>query len=254
MGAAGVCCASTVPANSTPTVNKFAIEIEGFCIALLSHYLQSGANRYAPRRQFSQLIRCQLDAAFTPRHNRYADFSEVTMLAYLFVIIAIAVRFMPHPWMFTPVTASLLFFGARGSRRQLWVPFTLLVASDVILTKVVYASTFSWDHFVTFAWYAGVLWLGTQLHNSNSPLRIGAASLTSSVSFFLLSNFAVWACWNMYPKTLGGLMTSYTMALPFFRNAIVGDLLFTAAMFATPAVIHAMSQAFGNSGDHSAAA
>jgi hypothetical protein len=176
------------------------------------------------------------------------------MLAYLFVIIAIAVRFMPHPWMFTPVTASLLFFGARGSRRQLWIPFTLLVASDVILTKFVYASTFSWDHFVTFTWYAGVLWLGMQLRNNAGPLRIIAASLTSSVSFFLLSNFAVWACWSMYPKTFSGLLTSHTMALPFFRNAILGDMLFTAAMFATPSLIHAMSQALGKSGDHSAAA
>ncbi len=176
------------------------------------------------------------------------------MLAYVFLILAIAVRFMPHPWMFTPVVGSLLFFGARGSRRQLWVPFILLVASDVVLTKFVYASTFSWDHFVTFAWYAGVLWLGTQLGKNAGSLRVIAASLTSSVSFFLVSNFAVWACWHMYPKTFAGLLTSYTMALPFFRNAIVGDLVFTSAMFATPALIHVMSQAFGKHGDHSAAA
>ena len=44
------------------------------------------------------------------------------MLAYLFVVVAIAVRFMPHPLAFTPVGASLLFFGARGPRRQCWVP------------------------------------------------------------------------------------------------------------------------------------
>ena len=85
------------------------------------------------------------------------------MLAYLFVILAVAVRFMPHPWMFTPVAGSLLFFGARGSRRQIWVPFVLLVASDVVLTKIVWAYTFSWDNFVTFAWYAAVLWLGASL-------------------------------------------------------------------------------------------
>jgi hypothetical protein len=103
---------------------------------------------------------------------------------------------------------------------------------------------------VTFAWYAAVLWLGTKLRDNSSSLRIVGASLTSSVSFFLLSNFAVWACWNMYPKNFSGLITSYAMGLPFFRNAIMGDLLFTAAMFATPAVIHAISGAR----DHSAAA
>jgi len=56
------------------------------------------------------------------------------MLAYLFVVIAVAVRFLPHPFAFTPVGASLLFFGARGPRRHLWLPLALLAASDVILT------------------------------------------------------------------------------------------------------------------------
>jgi uncharacterized protein DUF6580 len=163
------------------------------------------------------------------------------MLAYVFILFAIAVRFIPHPWMFTPVVGALLFFGARGPRRQLWVPFVLLAASDIVLTKLVYSLNFSWDHFVTFAWYAAVLWLGTTLHDNARPLRIMLAALTSSVSFFVLSNFAVWACWSMYPKNFSGLMTSYAMGLPFFRNAIAGDLLFTAAMFATPVLIHALA-------------
>jgi hypothetical protein len=163
------------------------------------------------------------------------------MLAYLFVLVAIAVRFMPHPLAFTPVAAALLYFGARGSRRQLWVPFVLLAASDVILTKFVYAYTFSWDHFVTWAWYAAILWLGTSLRESASLrsttdwLRVGGVSLASSVSFFVVSNFAVWACWNMYPKTFAGLMVSYDAALPFFRRGVAGDLVFTALMFGVPA-------------------
>lgn len=175
------------------------------------------------------------------------------MLAYLFIALAVAVRFVHHPWMFTPVAGALLFFGARGSRRQLWIPFVLLAASDVILTKFVYAYVFSWDHFVTWAWYAAILWLGTNLRENAKPLRVVGAALASSVSFFLLSNFAVWACWDMYPKTWAGLMTSYTLALPFFRNALEGDLLFTCAMFATPWALRAMSEAFHRA-DHTAAA
>ncbi|MGD0508530.1 MAG: DUF6580 family putative transport protein [Terriglobales bacterium] len=160
------------------------------------------------------------------------------MLAYLFVIFAVLARmpFMPHPWNFTPVAAALLYFGARGSRRQLWVPFALLAASDVILTRFVYSYPFSWDHFVTWAWYAAILLLGTQLRESTSWLRVGGAALASSVSFFVVSNFAVWACWNMYPKTLFGLMTCYAAGLPFFRRGLAGDLLFTAVMFGLPAV------------------
>ncbi len=175
------------------------------------------------------------------------------MLAYLFVVVAIAVRFLPHPWMFTPVAASLLFFGARGSKRQLWIPLVLFAVSDIILTKIVYSFTFSWDHFVTWAWYAAVIWLGTRLRENAGTVPVIGASLASSISFFLLSNAAVWACWNMYPKNVGGLMTSYIMGLPFFRNAIAGDLLFTAIMFATPVAIQALTRA-SEHGDHSAAA
>ena len=164
------------------------------------------------------------------------------MLAYLFVLVAVAVRFMPHPFAFTPVAAALLYFGARGSRRQLWVPVALLAASDVILTRFVYAYHFSWDHYVTWIWYAAILWLGTGLRESAALseakdwLRVGGASLASSVSFFIVSNFAAWACWtDMYPRTLAGLMTSYAAGLPFFRRGLEGYFLFTALIFGVPA-------------------
>ena len=176
------------------------------------------------------------------------------MLAYLFVILAVAVRFMPHPWMFTPVTGSLLFFGARGSRRQVWIPFALLAASDVVLTKWVYSYPFSWDHYVTFAWYAAVLWLGTRLGTKTKMAPVIGAALASSVSFFLISNLAVWASTDMYPKSLSGLEECYIAALPFFRHALAGDLIFTVAMFAAPMALHALSAAFRSQGDHAAAA
>jgi len=159
------------------------------------------------------------------------------MLAYLFVIFAVLARmpFMPHPWNFTPVAAALLYFGARGSRRQLWVPFALLAASDVILTKFVYSCPLTWDQLVVWAWYAAILLLGTRLSENANWLRIGGAALASSISFFVVSNFAVWASGSMYPKTVSGLMTCYAAGLPFFRRTLAGDLLFTAVMFGLPA-------------------
>jgi hypothetical protein len=165
------------------------------------------------------------------------------MLAYFFVLLAVLLRMpsMLHPWGFTPVAAALLYFGARGSRRQLWIPFVLLAASDVLLTKIVYSYPFSWDHFVTWGWYAAILWLGTNLRENTSLrekkdwLRVGGAALAGSVSFFVVSNFAVWACWNMYPRNFAGLMTSYAVGLPFFRRGIAGDVLFTVLMFGLPA-------------------
>lgn len=175
------------------------------------------------------------------------------MLPYLFVLLAIAVRFMPHPFGFTPVAASLLFFGARGQKRMLWMPFVLLAATDVVLTKWYWAYPFTYDHFITFAWYAGILFLGTALRKNSGWLRVVGAALASSLSFFLISNFAVWAAQNMYPKTFAGLLTCYTVGLPFFQRSAEGDMLFTLAMFATPLALKAISEAFSGA-DHSAAA
>lgn len=165
------------------------------------------------------------------------------MLAYIFLLFAVAVRFMPHPLAFTPVGAALLFFGARVSRKQMWFPLALLAASDVALTTLVYRYPFSWDHFVTWAWYAAMLWLGSTIKENSGPVRILGTALTGSISFFLLSNFAVWAAWNMYPRTFSGLLACYDAGLPFFRRGVVGDLLFTAVMFGTPVLAQAIAGA-----------
>ncbi|MGA9042779.1 MAG: DUF6580 family putative transport protein [Terriglobales bacterium] len=177
------------------------------------------------------------------------------MLAYIFVALAVAVHLtlLPHPWMFTPVVGSLLFFGARGPRRQLWIPFVLLAVSDVLLNKFVYHYPFLWDQLITWAWYAAILWLGTNLRENTKPLRIIGAALASSLSFFLLSNFGVWAAGTMYPHTWAGLMTCYTLGLPYFRPAVEGDLFFTAAMFATPGLLYVLG-IYRERGDHQASA
>jgi len=187
------------------------------------------------------------------------------MLPYLFVLLTIAIRFLPfagklnvlpHAWHFTPLAASLLFFGARGSRRQMWAPLVLLAATDVVLTRFIYAYAFTWDHLVTWAWYAAILWLGTNLREKSGPVRIVGAALLSSVSFFLISNFAVWAAWpGMYPRSLNGLMMSYTAGLPFFRGTVESDLFFSIVFFATPVFLAALSRwMHKTSGDHIAAA
>lgn len=176
------------------------------------------------------------------------------MLAYLFVLFAVAIRFAPHPWQFTPVAACLLFFGARGSRKWMWIPVALLAASDLALNRFVYHYAFGADQLVIWAWYAAIVWLGSRLHGHEKPLPIIGAALGSSISFFLVTNFMVWIAGTMYPMTWAGLMTCYGVAVPFFRHTLEGDLLFTVAMFSAPVLLHALGGAFGKEGNPTAAA
>lgn len=164
------------------------------------------------------------------------------MLPYLFILLAVAARFLivamhSHPWDFTPLSASLLFFGAYGSRRQLWFPVAALAATDVILSKYVYGYPISWDMYVTWAWYAAIVVLGTRLGKNSKPLWVICSALASSVSFFLISNFAAWASYDMYPKTFSGLVSAYIAGLPFFKYRPVGDVLFTAVFFSIPVLL-----------------
>jgi hypothetical protein len=166
------------------------------------------------------------------------------MLAYYFVFFAIAARFLPHAgsFNFTPVAASLLFFGARMPRKQAWIPVTMFIASDVLISHFVYGYPLSPSDLVTWAWYAAIVLFGSLLASNSSALRLAAASLTASISFYAVSNLAVWAIWNMYPKTLAGLAECYTMAIPFFRNTVASDLLFAGAFFGLAALLPHLSR------------
>jgi len=160
------------------------------------------------------------------------------MLAYLFVALAVAFRFVHHPVAFTPVGASLLYFGARQPRSRIWIPLAALMVSDLVLTRFSYGYPFVADQLVIWAWYAAIMLLGGMLSKNSSVPRLATAALGTAMSFFIVSNFAVWATWrNLYPATLSGLMACYAAALPFFRNEVAADVLFTAVFFLVGAAV-----------------
>lgn len=158
----------------------------------------------------------------------------MTILAYLFVVFAVLVhaRALPMPFHFTPVAAALLFFGARMPRKRMITPLALLIVCDIYLNKFVYSYPLGWDQVVTWGWYAAIILFGGLLARNTSVLRVAGASLVASVSFFLVSNFAVWTVSReMYPATWNGLVTCMVAGIPFFRNTLFSDLLFSAAFF-----------------------
>jgi hypothetical protein len=166
----------------------------------------------------------------------------MNMLAYLFLLAAVAIRLIPHPFSFTPVGAALLFFGASAERKRAWIAVALLAASDLYLTLFHYGYPFVWDHFVTWGWYAAIVLLGSRMRGRVRPLSILGGSLATAISFFLVSNFAVWAAYDMYPHTWQGLMAAYLAGIPFFRTELVSDVLFSAAFFSVPVLMGNLRQ------------
>jgi hypothetical protein len=154
-------------------------------------------------------------------------------IPYLLILGVIVLRVaMINPYNFTPVFACLLFFAAMRPAREFVLPLTALVGVDIFITTHRYGFPLTIDAGVTWAWYLIVMLLGANLlGNSRSLRRVAGCSLLASVSFFLVSNWAVWAVWQMYPRTLAGLEACYIAALPFFRNTLTSELCFSLLLF-----------------------
>jgi hypothetical protein len=110
-----------------------------------------------------------------------------------------------------------------------------LMATDYYLTVYAYQYPFHIrGYLVTWAWYALVCLLGSTLLAKTTVLRVGAGVLASATSFFVLSNFMVWAVGRLYPHTLAALGTCYIAAIPFYRNDLVSTGLVAGALFGLP--------------------
>ncbi|MBB5058656.1 hypothetical protein HDF16_003370 [Granulicella aggregans] len=165
------------------------------------------------------------------------------MSAYLVLLFAVLSRILPHTFHavgmnFTAVGGSLLFFGARRSRWQAVFAILALAATDYYLT--VYAYNFPFhvsSYLATWLWYGAICLLGSGLLAKRATtLRVIAGVLASSVSFFVISDFMVWAAGGMYPATAAGLGACYVAAIPFLANDLISTAIVAGALFGVPAL------------------
>jgi len=149
------------------------------------------------------------------------------MLSYVLIIFAVVMRLVPHVPDVTPLTGLALFCGAYLKRSQaIWVPLTALACSDLFLPTESISTRLS-----VYGSFALIGLIGWWLRSKKSISRIIMASIGGSTLFYLVTNFAYLYPTNMYPHSLAGISASYIMALPFFRNALVGDLIYTGFLF-----------------------
>lgn len=151
---------------------------------------------------------------------------EQILTALALVGIGIAGRLMPHYPNATPITA-LALAGKRylGRRWSLILPIAAMLASDFII------GFYNWR--VMASVYGSFLLVGLLswcLKKNSGPIALGIVVLGSSLLFFLVTNFAVWLFSPWYAKSLAGLLYCYALGIPFLRNMVVGDLLYTSAL------------------------
>lgn len=148
------------------------------------------------------------------------------ILAAAIIILAAASRLVKHPFNFTPIVALSIFAGYYlKSKWGAVLPLAAMLLSDYFI------GFYDWQ--VMASVYVSILlaFIIGKFVSAKKWYYIPFSAVASSVLFFLITNFAVWAFFDWYPHTWQGLFNCFTLALPFFRNSLAGDVVYSGLFF-----------------------
>ena len=139
-----------------------------------------------------------------------------------FVLVLAFSRIIPHPQNFTPILASSIMAPLLIKDRSfgIAIPVIAMFISDIFIGF----------HPYQFAIYLTLISIGILSPMKNNSIHLGVMAIGGSVLFYITTNFAVWIIWDFYPKTIEGLISCYTLALPFFKNTLISTLIFTGLL------------------------
>jgi len=154
------------------------------------------------------------------------DNSNIKFYSALVLIFILAFsRIIPHPPNFTPILGMAVFAGATFDKKiySFLIPLVAMVLSDLFLG-------FHSSMIIIYLAICLNVLIGVYIVNI-SYLKIISSLAIGSLVFFIITNFSVWALSGMYPYNLEGLLSCYTMALPFFQNTIISTILYGLGAF-----------------------
>lgn len=149
------------------------------------------------------------------------------VLALSLVALGVAVRLLPHLWNATPLAAIAILSGRYlGKRWAVALPIVTLIIGDMFI------GFYEWPLMLCVYSCLGLIGLMSGIKGIQKTFGgLAVLSISSSVIFFLVTNWAVWQFSPWYEKTMSGLFHCYLLGLPFFRNALIGDLFYTLTLF-----------------------
>lgn len=142
----------------------------------------------------------------------------------LLIAILATTRFIPHPPNATAILALSLFGGATIANKKtaLIVVIAAMLLSDALIgfhstLPFVYASLIT------------LVFFGARFLDINSASSKIGATLGSSLLFFIVTNFGVWAMQDLYPKNAAGLIACFIAGIPFLFNMVASTLVYLFA-------------------------
>lgn len=151
-----------------------------------------------------------------------------SFFVFLFlVMLVVASRMVTHDWNFTISGAVFLLAGAYFADKK--ISMLLMLASMLISDAII---GFHNQMLVVYFGYAlYVLIAAGALKISSSRIKVLSLSLMASVAFYLVTNFGVWYEGKIYAMNLAGLISCYSMGLPFFQNQLIADVFGSLVLF-----------------------
>lgn len=174
--------------------------------------------------------------------------SDHNLVAFLWILLGVVGRLVPHAANVTPMTSVALFGGTQLSRSRAFAMTTLtLIVSDILIAAVNGTEVYGPWALFTYSGFAAIAFAGTFLRLAPTAGRTLGFLTGSSVFFWLWTNFGVWATGDhgMYPRTIEGLANCYLMAVPFLGNALAGDLIWGGALFLSFYGVRKLAPKFG---------
>ena len=144
----------------------------------------------------------------------------------LIILGAAFTRLIPHYPNFTAIGAVALFGGAYFNKK--WLAFIVPLAALFLTDLIIGFYSQMWVVYLSFLL---IVVIGMSLQGTKKPGKVILASISASVSFFIITNFAMWYGSSLYPQNFTGIIESYTAAIPFFSYTLLGDLFYVGIMF-----------------------
>lgn len=163
--------------------------------------------------------------------DRESEFKSVMTYVVLVLLVAVGAgsRLLEALPNFSAVGAVALFAGFYFRSRALAVS---AVVVSMLLSDLVVGG-YDWQMMlVVYGSIAAPAFFSQFLGQRPGVERVAVCAVASSAVFFAVTNFAVWSMGGMYEKSLSGLIECYTMAIPFAKYTLAGDVLFGVGLFA----------------------
>ncbi len=137
-------------------------------------------------------------------------------------------RVMPHLSNFSPY-ASLILLSGQAWKKPAGLILTglSLVFSDIMLAFLFGYSVFGlWSLFTYSGFLMMALGSSYYLSQKTTLIRIAAYALSSTLGYWLWTNFGTWLTTDLYAHSFTGWINCLIAGLPFLQNSLLAALVF----------------------------